>query len=218
MRRIYAISDGCFQEDKKIDQTLVRLLNKERPRILFLPMALEIPEYPIANFNQFVNQFHKRYGEELGCQTDVILTRDNAPSKELIREKVLSSDAVYVGPGHVPTMMTKMRQFGFDEVLKEAYEKGVVMAGMSAGAMCWFWPQLGFINSRFYPHYQEYDRVPDGYAANDPSATLFIDERVGQFVKLNPNTNLYILKTIDGVQKKTLFRSFDSPNANPGRD
>ena len=217
MRRIYAISDGCFQEDKKIDQTLVRLLNKEKPRILFLPMPLEIPEYPIASFNQFVNQFHKRYRDELGCQTDVILTRDNPLSKEVIREKVLSSDAVYVGPGHVPTMMDKMKQFGFDEVLKEAYEKGIMMAGMSAGAMCWFWPQLGFIKSRFYPHYQTYDCVPDGYAANDPSATLFIDERVGQFVKLHPTTNLYKLETIDGVQKRTIVTLYDCPNTNPGR-
>ena len=201
----------------KIDQTLVRLLNKERPKILFLPIPLEIPEYPISHFNQFVNQFHKRYREELGCQTDVIFTRDNPPSKEIIREKILSSDAVYVGPGDPSAMMRKMKQFGFDEVLKEAYEKGIMMAGMSAGAVCWFWPHLGFIKSRFYPHYHAYDGVPDGYAANDPSATLFIDERVGQFVKLNSNTNLYILETIDGIQKKTIFPSLNHQNTNPGR-
>ena len=54
MRRIYAISDGSFQEDKKIDQTLVRLLNKENPRILFLPMPLEMPDFPIKRLNEFV--------------------------------------------------------------------------------------------------------------------------------------------------------------------
>lgn len=102
MRRIYAISDGSFQEDKKIDQTLVHLLNKENPKILFLPMPLEMPDYPVKALNNFVVQFQKRY-QDLGCQVDVLFTRDN-PTKEQVRGKVLSADAVYVGPGHVPTI------------------------------------------------------------------------------------------------------------------
>ena len=216
MKRIYAISDGCFQEDKKIDQTLVRLLNKESPKIVLLPMALEFPDYPEKSLMQWVASFHQRYRNELGCQTDTIFTKDN-PTPELIRDKILSTDAVYVGPGHAPTMMDKMKQFGFDEVLKEAYEKGIVMAGMSAGAMCWFEPYLGFVKEEFYPHYQGYERVKDGYAANDPTATLFIDERVRQFVKLDPNSNLFRLKTIDGVQRRAVFQSPKAPNANPGR-
>ena len=217
MRRIYAISDGRFQEDKKIDQTLVRLLNKENPKILFLPMALEIPTYRVESLNRFVDQFQKRY-QELGCQVDVLFTRDN-PSKEEVHKKVLSSDAVYVGPGHVPAMMMKMAEFGFDEALKEAYEKGVVMAGMSAGAMCWFEPYLGFIKDRFIPHYQgvEFEPIKSGYAANDPTATLFVNERVGQIVKLDPQTNVYQFKLVDGVRKRIRLVSPDSQNINPGR-
>lgn len=215
MRRIYAISDGSFQEDKKIDQTLVHLLNKENPKILFLPMPLEMPDYPVKALNNFVVQFQKRY-QDLGCQVDVLFTRDN-PTKEQVRGKVLSADAVYVGPGHVPTMMNKMKEFGFDEVLKEAYEKGTMMAGMSAGAMCWFEPYLGFVKEPFYPHYQGYERIENGYAATDPSATLFVDERVGQIVKLIPQTNVYQFKMIDGVRKRICFTSPDDPKINSGR-
>lgn len=216
MKRIYAISDGRFQENKKIDQTLVRLLNKESPKIVLLPMALELPEYPEKSLMQWVASFHQRYRNELGCQTDTIFTKDN-PSKELIREKILSADAVYVGPGHVESMMNKMKQFGFDEVLKEGYEKGIVMAGMSAGAMCWFEPQLGFIKAGFHPHYQGCEPVKDGYAANDPSATLFVDGRVGQFVKLNPNSSLYWFKTVKGVRNWGVVRLPNNPNSNPGK-
>lgn len=215
MRRIYAISDGSFQEDKKIDQTLVHLLNKENPKILFLPMPLEMPDYPVKALNNFVVQFQKRY-QDLGCQVDVLFTRDN-PTKEQVRGKVLSADAVYVGPGHVPTMMNKMKEFGFDEVLKEAYEKGTMMAGMSAGAMCWFEPYLGFVKEPFYPHYQGYERIENGYAATDPSATLFVDERVGQIVKLIPQANVYQFKMIDGVRKRIRFTSPDDPKINSGR-
>ncbi len=190
MKRIYAISDGLFRKDAKIDQTLVNLTHKEHPKIVLLPMPLELPAFPIEQLEKWVASFHKRYGEELGCQTDTIFTRDN-PSQDLIREKILSADAVYVGPGHIPTMMEKMREFGFDEVLKEAYEKGIIMAGMSAGALCWFDPHLGFVNSEFHPHYQGYEPIRSGYAANDPTATLFVDGHVGQIVKLDPNANLY---------------------------
>ncbi len=211
MRRIYAISDGRFQTNNKIDKTLVSLLNKENPKIVLLPMALELPSFPETSLKSWVDQFQKRYGEELGCQTDVIYTNDN-PSEEMIREKILSADAVYVGPGHVPTMLDKMKQFGFDKILREGYEKGIVMAGMSAGAMCWFEPYLRFAKSKFHPHYQGYERINDGYAAKDPTATLFVDERIGQVVKLDQTADVYLFKTVDGVRKRITINSPSEAN------
>lgn len=211
MKRIFAISDGGFRpNDKRIDQACVALLKKEHPKVLLLTQALEPPYVSSASLNNYAEQFHKRYRDELGCETDVLKTVDNI-SPEDIREKILSADAVYVAPGHVPNMMARMHQFGIDSVLKEAYEKGILMAGLSAGAMCWFKPNLGFIDKEFHPHYPtftsydpDYKRV-SGYVATDGIAALFLDGKIGQIVKADADAELHYFG-LDETGKRTHCR------------
>ena len=62
---------------------------------------------------------------------------EQPPAREIVR-KIMSSDIVYVGGGNTLLMMRIWRRFGLDKVLKGAYEAGIVLAGISAGSICWF--------------------------------------------------------------------------------
>ncbi|MFS0918916.1 Type 1 glutamine amidotransferase-like domain-containing protein [Brevibacillus sp. 179-C 1.1 NHS] len=55
-----------------------------------------------------------------------------------MKDFVKYQDVIYVGGGNTQYMLEKWRAMNFDAVLKEAYEKGTLLAGISAGAMCWF--------------------------------------------------------------------------------
>lgn len=65
---------------------------------------------------------------------------------ESVRAKIMTSDIVYVGGGNTLKMMKIWRKTGFDAILREAYENGIVCAGISAGANCWF--EFGHSDSR----------------------------------------------------------------------
>ena len=215
MKRIFAISDTGFRPDQMADKVCVKLLHKEHPKILLLPAALEAPMLSPEALEHYVAQFHKRYRDELGCETDVLFT-NNTPTEQTIREKILSADAVYVAPGHVPTMMEKMKQFGIDSVLKEAYDKEILMMGLSAGAMCWFKPYLGFVDTEFYPHYEGYEPIRQGYAATDGMAALFLDGKLSQILRVDPTANIYLFTTKDGKPARVRIgaKPTRSPNTN----
>jgi peptidase E len=55
-----------------------------------------------------------------------------------LREHLLSQDAIYVGGGSMVNLLAIWRAQGLDEILYEAWERGIVLAGLSAGSMCWF--------------------------------------------------------------------------------
>ena len=85
-------------------------------------------------------------------------------------EKLIhDQDAIFVGGGNTKSMLAVWRDWGLDEILKQAYEKGSVMSGVSAGAICWFergitdsWAEnlkvmdcLNFVSGVCCPHYDE---------------------------------------------------------------
>jgi peptidase E len=119
-----------------------------------------------------------------------------------LRELALSHDVILVGGGNTANMLAVWRAHGFDRILREAWESGVLLTGWSAGMICWFeagvtdsfGPQLagmrdglGFLPGSACPHYDgEKDRrptyqrlvrggFPAGYAADDGAALHFVD-------------------------------------------
>ena len=82
--------------------------------------------------------FRRVYGDTLGCETDVLYLLGVTPSREELKEKILSAHLVYVGGGNTLKMMRRWRRLGVDAVLREAYDNGVVLTGLSAGCICWF--------------------------------------------------------------------------------
>lgn len=132
MGKIIAVGGGRYSdgEIKNILEYIASCANKENPSVLFLPTA----------------GFDDIEGDEdirdiflgCGCSFDYLFLTDKSLTKEDIRKKILNSDVIYVGGGNVEFMMDTWNETGASDVLREAYEKGIVMSGYSAGAVCWF--------------------------------------------------------------------------------
>jgi peptidase E len=124
------------------------------------------------------------------------------------RAHLLGQDAIYVGGGSTRNMLAVWREHGVDVAMRRAWERGVVLAGLSAGAMCWFEggvtvsggapapvAGLGFLAGSVSVHRNsEPERwpvfrravatgaLPAGYAIDDGAALVFKGERLGACV------------------------------------
>lgn len=122
---------GYPNETEEIDREIIRLTGKKHPKALFLPTAS-------GDSQGYWGAFQKYYGQKLGCHTDVLYLFNGNSSSRGIREKILGSDIVYVGGGNTLRMLKRWRKLGVDKILEEAGRKGVILSGLSAGAICWF--------------------------------------------------------------------------------
>ncbi|MBN2558119.1 MAG: Type 1 glutamine amidotransferase-like domain-containing protein [Clostridia bacterium] len=136
MRKIVAISGGEFKNGSgqggtlTIDREIVGLCKKEKPGLLFIPTASR-------DSIEYCNGIGAYFSEEFNCNVSYLKLYDN-PGIEEIKKKVLSADIIYTGGGNTYRMMKVWRRLGVDSLLFEAWQKGAVMSGMSAGAICWF--------------------------------------------------------------------------------
>jgi dipeptidase E len=139
------------------------------------------------------------------------------PPAEL-REFVLSHDAIFIGGGNTANMLAIWRLHGFDVILREAWEQGIVLAGSSAGMICWFEAGitdsfglqlegmrdgLGFLPGSACPHYDGEDLrrpryrelvdagFPPGYAAEDAVALHFAGTELADAVTAQPGKLAY---------------------------
>lgn len=144
--------EGCFDTPFEIDQRIVKLTGKKKPKVLFIPTASSDSVGSTRAFMQV-------YGEKLGCPVDVLRLITEKPSHKEIAEKIRAADVIYVGGGNTLMMMNKWRRLGVDKLLIEAHKRGTVLAGVSAGAICWY--EWGVSDSRqFYDkNSHEYIRV-----------------------------------------------------------
>ena len=180
MKKIVAMGGGEIGrlgfpvETTPIDKEIMNLTGKKNPKLLFVPTAS-------VDSESYYETVKKHFGENLGCKTDVLYLINKNLSKKEISKKVFGSDIIYVGGGNTLNMMKVWRKTGVDKILKQAYEKGIVLSGLSAGSICWFrWGSsdsrksinskadlikvsgLGLINALHCPHYNfEKDRKPD---------------------------------------------------------
>jgi len=195
--------------DPALDELVLRLAGTPRPRLCLLPPAGGDSELQIR-------RFYETYQDRL-CEPSHIslfrLGRDPVP----LREHLLSQDAIYVGGGSMVNLLAIWRAQGLDAVLHEAWRRGILLAGLSAGSMCWFeWgvstsyghaepaPGLGFLagsNSVHHdgepsrrPVYLEAVRsgeIPPGYAADDGAALIFRDRTLHEVVSARRGARAY---------------------------
>jgi dipeptidase E len=130
---ILALGGGGFTSDSgdpALDDLVIRLTGRIEPRILFLPTASGDAAAQSAAFRE-------AFGHRAAHATVLSLFRRHGDVRPL-REIVLDHDVVYVGGGSLRNLLAIWRAHGLDTILREAWEQGVVLAGLSAGAMCWF--------------------------------------------------------------------------------
>lgn len=169
-RKIVAIGGGeilnpdLTRDTVALDKEIIRLSGKKFPKLLFIPTASRDAKSYCKNILEY-------FGTELGCKVEFLLLYSQTDEK-LIRQKIDSADIVYVGGGNTYAMIRRWRALGVDRMLSDAMERGTVMSGLSAGAICWFRygasdsrkfknpdadmikvSGLDFINSVFCPHF-----------------------------------------------------------------
>lgn len=132
MGKIVAIGGGVLRdgETDSIDKFILELSGKDNPNVLFIPTAsYDSPEY---------TEIFKEVFGELGCSVDVLFLLGRNPSDDELRSKILSTEIIYVGGGNTLKMMRRWRRLGVDNLIRQAWEQGAVLSGVSAGAICWF--------------------------------------------------------------------------------
>lgn len=124
---------GYSIETKKIDEEIIKLSSKKNPKVLFIPTAS-------GDSKSYYEIFSKYYGKKLKCKIDVLylISKKERPTKNEIKKKIMSSDIIYVGGGNTLRILKICRRLGVDKLLKKASQKGIILTGLSAGAICWF--------------------------------------------------------------------------------
>ena len=137
MKRIIAIGGGELREKTtiKIDEYIAMLAKERaggnRANALFIPTASH-------DYMPYYNTFHKVYTGVFDIKTDVALTVFKEPDMEKMKAKFQKADVIYVGGGDTVFMMEQWKKTGLLPLIEDAYERGVILAGLSAGAICWF--------------------------------------------------------------------------------
>lgn len=223
-KQIVALGGGGFSmepDNLLLDRYVVGLTGKEKPRVCFLPTAS-------GDAQQYVFRFYRHFKKLTKKQASHLML--TPPSKPDLRAHLLSQDAIYVGGGNTINMLKIWREFGVDEILREAYEQGIVLAGISAGSICWFeWGLTDSIPGRLTPiqclgllegsnciHYDgEAERrpafqkeiasgkMPAGYAADDGVGLHFVDGELYKVVSSRPDARAYRVEAKDHVVHET---------------
>jgi peptidase E len=204
--------------NKLFIKEIIKLTGKERPKICFLPTASGDSERSIINWYQLVH--------DLPVEPSVQRVWISSYNQDVSFEEVLLNvDAIVVGGGNTLNMMAIWKAQGIDVVLKKALEKGIVLAGGSAGSLCWFEngttdsrpielsvvEGLGFLPFSHSPHYdgEEFRRplyqknikngiFKPGYAMDNNAGIIFKNGKPFKIVSINEKYNNYYVSLKDG--------------------
>jgi dipeptidase E len=193
-RRIVAMGGGGFSmgpDHTRLDDHVLGLTGKPEPRVCFVPTAS-------GDADNYLMRFYQAFAIRRCRASHLNLFRRTVAD---LRGLVLAQDVIYVGGGNTANLLAVWRTHGLDVVLREAWEAGVILCGVSAGAACWFEAAvvdsfgpplaplrngLGLLAGSHCPHYAfEPERrpafqrligeggLPAGLAADDDCALCF---------------------------------------------
>ncbi len=131
-----------------IDQFLLDLVETPKPKICFVPT-------PSGDHPEHIEKFYGAFGGKVCEPSHLAFFRQPMPGSVALanlHEHILSQDIVFVGGGNTKSALGVWREWGLDRTFGEAYAKGVLLSGMSAGAMCWF--EAGLTDSFWGAGYQ----------------------------------------------------------------
>jgi dipeptidase E len=217
LRQIVAFGGGGFSMESGnplLDEYVLGLCRSERPKVCFLPSAS-------GDADHYVVRFYRAFPAER-CEAShlSLFRREQGPAD--LRAHLLSQDLIYVGGGSVISLLGVWRAHGVDRILREAWEAGVVLCGLSAGSLCWFdeavtgfhgAPRrvegLGFLPFSNCVHYGPTSErrlayhemlrqgMRPGYAAEDSAGLHFIGRELNRVVASRPVAGGYRLDAAD---------------------
>lgn len=227
-RQIIPIGGGGFYRDAEnleLEKYVIRQTGVEHPRVAFVPTASGEPDHYVASFYA---AFLK-----LGCRPSVLTFFKRTPD---LRSLLLDQDVIYVGGGNTKSLLALWRDWGVVEILREAWESGIVLTGVSAGAICWFeqgltdsfadglrpLDGLGFLAGSCCPHYDgeplrrpSYHRllssgeISAGIAIEDWTGVHFKGREIFKVMSSKRGARAYSMRAVYGsVQEVALPAEF----------
>lgn len=231
MERVFVAIGGGELRTKStlpIDRAMADIAQQRagqrRANALFLPTASH-------DSLPYFNTFRKTYTSELGLKADVVLlTKKDVPLAKNAA-KIACADLIYLGGGDTLNLIDVLQATGVDRMLIDAYNRGAVLCGLSAGGICWFkqmysdvditrgdsdsyslYNGMGLIDGLVCPHYNhraaDFDAVVSddnlsAYAIEDDAAILFRNERPA--LALSSGGKSFLLHATQGGLQKQLF-------------
>jgi dipeptidase E len=231
--QIIAMGGGGFlmePENLSLDRYVLAAAGVATPKTCFVGTAS-------GDAQSFIDRFYGAFST-LHCTPSHLSLFKLEPGDW--RERALEQDVIYVGGGNTRALLALWREWGLDRVLREAWESGVVLAGISAGSICWFEQGLsdsvnagevlpldclGFLEGSNCPHYDgEPERRPayqqfvmkgnlkSGYAADDGAALHFVGQKLMKTVCSRPNAKVYRVERQGGsILETPLTMEFLTP-------
>ncbi|HEY0263517.1 MAG TPA: peptidase E [Granulicella sp.] len=211
--QIVAMGGGGFSmepENLRLDRFALACTGSAEPKVCFVPTAS-------GDAQGYIEKFYASFHTLPCLPSHLSLFSLNFAD---LHSFVLQQDVIYVGGGNTRNLLALWREWGLDQILREAWQSGIVLAGISAGAVCWFeegvsdsvtlgvlqkLPCLGLLPGSFCPHYDgEANRRPtyhqllasgeikhSGYAADDGVALHFVDQGLVEAVSSRPEAKAY---------------------------
>jgi len=192
--------------DEALDRYVLSQSGKRRPRVCFVPTAGGDSAAAIRRVATKV----KRLG---GIPSHLSLF---APPPGDLTKYLCAHDIIFVGGGNTRNVLALWKLWGLDKAMRNAYGRGIILSGVSAGAICWFqagltdsWTgeyraldALGWLRGSFSPHFDSEPRrravyrrliragkLPGGYAVDDGVALHFVDGRLTGTVSSRPRAH-----------------------------
>jgi peptidase E len=212
-RHVVAIGGGMLMPRDRTPfhvEYAIKLSGKAAPRLCVLNQAVgDDPAYYLRFYDHLANSSAEvRH-----------LSLFPMPNVEDPEDFLLSQDIIFVGGGSVANMVAVWRVHGIDQILRKAWQAGIVLAGSSAGGLCWFeggttdsfgaklrayHDGLGMLSGSFCPHYLSegerrplYQRLvaegtlPAGLACDDGVGAHYIDDTLAEMVADRPDGVAY---------------------------
>ncbi|GHH83842.1 putative peptidase YgaJ [Streptomyces sulfonofaciens] len=226
-RRLALLGGGfSTDDDGLLDDWLLDQVRAPRPKVCFVPTASgDSPAYT----EQFLAAYQPR-----SCEPSVLRLFRRELDDDALRTLLLSQDVIYAGGGNTVNLLAVWRAHGVDRLLREAFDRGALLCGISAGANCWaegshtdsFGPLthlcdgLGLLSGSVCPHYDSepgrrssYQAavatrlLPAGWAVEDGIGALFAEGRLVDSVTRTSQARLYRLEPDSdggGVRERAL--------------
>ncbi|MET7358555.1 peptidase E [Streptomyces sp. NPDC005562] len=225
-RRLALLGGGfSTDDDGLLDDWVLDQVPVPHPKVCFVPTASgDAPAY--------IEQFFRAY-QPRSCEPSVLHLFRRELDDDALRTFLLSQDVLYVGGGNTANLLAVWRAHGVDRLLREAFDRGTLLCGISAGANCWaegshtdsFGPLthlsdgLGLLSGSVCPHYDSEPgrrssyqaavatrALPAGWAVEDGVCALFTDGLLADAVTRTPQSCLYRLEPGDdgGVTERAI--------------
>jgi peptidase E len=216
-RQILAMGGGGFSMEAGnalLDDHSLALTGVECPKVCFLPTAS-------GDADHYIVRFYRAFSAGRCQPSHVSLFRRDGGAGDLAAH-LMAQDLVYVGGGSLISLLGTWNAHGIDLMLRAAWEDGVVMAGLSAGSLCWFDHAitafhgesrkvrgLGFLPFSNAVHYHDKperraafleaiaDGMPAGYGTGDGAALHFVDTVLARVVASRPHARAFRVEPHD---------------------